>query len=173
MARTAALATAVALLLGPLAASADPPRPASTRDFVQAAAASDRFEMLEGRLALVEGQDARVRAFAREMIQAHTQTLDALARATAASRSPPPPEGMSGDQAMLLSALQGQRGPDFDKTYVRHQVLGHTQALVVAQGYARTGGDPSIRAAASAAVPVIRRHLEEAQRLCSSLGCDA
>lgn len=174
MKRSATLAAAVAAFLaGAVAVQADPPRPMSTKDFVQAAAGSDHFEVLEARVAMVEGRNPRVRSFAQQMIQAHTATLDALAQATASAGLPPPPAGLSGDQAMLLSALQAQRAPDFDKTYVRHQVLGHTQALAVEQGYANTRSDPAVRRAANAAVPIIQHHLDEARQLCSYLGCDS
>ena len=77
----------------------------------------------------------------------------------------------SGDQAMLLSARQGQRGTDFDKTYVRHQVLGHVQALTVERGYAEGGADAAVRRAAASAVPIIQHHLDEAQRLCAAMTC--
>ena len=155
-------AAAAAFLTGAINVRADPPRPTPTKDFAQAAAGSDHFEVLEARVAMVEGRDPRIRNFAQQMIQA-----------TASAGLPPPPAGLSGDQAMLLSALQAQRAPDFDKTYVRHQVLGHTQALAVEQGYASSGSDPAVKRAANAAVPIIQHHLDEARQLCSSLGCDS
>ena len=172
--RTPAIAAAAtaAFLAAAFAAQADPPRPMSTKDFVAAAAQSDQFEIMEARLAIVEGRDARVHDFAQQMIEAHTGTAEAMREANTAAGLPPPPEGMSGDQSMLLSALQAQRGLDFDKAYVRHQVLGHTQALAVEQDYASMGSDPTVRRAASAAVPIIQRHLEKARQLCSSLRCD-
>ena len=169
---TLAAAAAVAAALG-AAAWAAPPPPTPTRDFVQAAAQFDQFEILEGRVATVEGRDPRVRAFAQQMIEAHMGTTEALGRAAASAGLPPPPPSLSGDQAMLLGALQAQRGPEFDKTYVRHQVLGHQQALVVEQGYADGGADTSVRAAARAAVPLIRGHLDMARQLCAAMGCDS
>ncbi len=173
MNRSAILAAAAAAaLLGGAAARADPPQPMPTKDFVEAAAGSDQFEILEGRLATVEGRNPRTRTFAQHMIQAHSGTTDALRQATASAGLPPPPMGMSGDQAALLGALQAQRGPDFDKTYVRHQVLGHQQALVVEQRYADIGADPAVRRAARSAVPLIQHHLEEAHQLCDALQCD-
>ena len=172
--RTATLTMAVALIVGfsASAARADPPPPMSTHDFVQAAAEADQFEMLEGRVANVEGRDPRVRAFAEQMIEDHAATTRALQQSAAAAGLPPPSMALSGDQAMLLGALQGQSGPDFDKTYVRHQVLGHEQALVVERGYAQGGSDASIRKAAQSAVPTVQHHLETARQLCGALNCN-
>ena len=173
MARRVILTSAVtaAAALGAATAWAAPPPPMPTRDFVQAAAESDAFEIREAQTAVAQSQDARIRAFAQQMIQDHTRTTQALQQAAATAGLPPPPMALSGDQAMLLSALQGQRGPDFDKTYVRHQVLGHTQALTVERGYADGGSDAAVRRAASSAVPIIQHHLDEARRLCAAMTC--
>ena len=151
------------------AAAAQPPPP-STADFVKAAAASDQFEILEGRVAVVEARDPRVRTFAQEMIQEHTRTTQALEQAARKSGSPPPPEGLTGDQALLLGALQSLSGPEFDRTYLRHQVLGHESALVAEQGYAGGGSDPDLRKAAQSTVPIIQRHLEMARRMLATSG---
>ena len=82
----------------------------------------------------------------------------------------PPLMALSGDQRMLLGALQSQSGPEFDRTYARQQVLAHQQASIVEQGYARNGSDPTIQRAAQAAVPIIRRHLDMAQQIRAGLG---
>ena len=172
MRRSAILAAlAAASLAG--AVRADPPQPTPTRDFVQAASNSDQFEILEAQVAGVEGRDPRVKAFAREMIQAHSQTSDTLKRAAAASGLPPPSPGPGDGGARMLAALQGQRGADFDRTYARQQVLGHTEALVVEQGYAAQGSDPAVRSAARSAVPIIQQHLDQARRLCAALKCES
>ena len=172
MARTAPFASAVvvaAALLGG-AASAAPPPPPSTADYVKAAAASDQFEILEGRVAVVEGRSPRVRAFAQQMIQEHSATTQALTEAASRSGLPPPPMALSGDQAMMLSALQSLSGPDFDKTYLRHQVLGHQSALVVAQGYAAAGADAGIRRTAQSTAPIIQQHLDMAKQMQAASG---
>ena len=161
-------AAAAAALAGGAWAQPSPPPP--TDDFIKAAAASDQFEMLEGQVAVVEGRSPRVRAFARQMIQEHARTTLALADAAKASGAPPPPMGLSGDQARLLSALQGLSGPSFDQTYLRHQVLGHQSALVVEQAYASGGADPRLRQVAQSTVPVIQHHLEMARRLQATSG---
>ena len=168
-ARSAALAAAaLATALVGGAASAQSPAP-STDDFLKSAAASDQFEILEGRVAEVEGRDPRVRAFAKRMIQEHTRTTGALQKAAARSGSPPP-AALSGDQAMLLAALQGVSGPEFDQTYLRHQVLGHQSALVVERHYADAGADGEVRRTARETVPLIQHHLDAATSLRAALG---
>jgi putative membrane protein len=104
------------------------------------------------------------------MIDDHTRSGEAPRRAAMASGLPAPPAAMSGDQAALLSSLQSLRGTDFDRAYARQQVLAHTQALDVERSFATAGNDPNLRAVAGSAVPMIRQHLEMAERLRAAVG---
>jgi len=151
-------------------AGAQPPTPSPTRNFVQAASASDQYEIQAGRVAAAQSQDARIRAFAMQMIQDHTSTAEALRQATATSGLPPPPMGLSEDGRKFLAELQSLRGPDFDKAYARQQVLAHDQALTVEQGYASQGPDPNVRKAAQSALPTVQHHLEMAQQMQAVIG---
>ncbi len=137
-----------------------------------ASAQSDAYEIQAGRTAAAQTTDPRVRSFAEEMILDHTRTSEALGRAAAASGLEPPPPMLGGDQARMLSALQSQTGPDFDRSYARQQVIAHQGALAVEQSYAADGKDPNLRRAAAEATPLIRHHLEMAQQLKASLGGD-
>jgi putative membrane protein len=163
-------AAALALSLAAVSAGAQSPLPTQPRDFAQTATESDHFEITEGQTAVAESQNPRVRAFAQEMIRDHTATSQTVQQAAARSGLPPPRTSLSGDQSKMLSALQSLRGPDFDKTYARQQVLAHYQALVVEQGYASSGSDPNLRQAATSAVPIIRHHLQMAQQMQAQLG---
>jgi putative membrane protein len=147
------------------AAMAQQPGSRQTRDFVQAAAQSDTFEMLEATTALAQSQDAQVRSFAQAMIQAHHQTSDALRQAVTKVSLEQPNPGVSGDQSAFLAALQSARGADFDKLYVRQQVLAHRAALAVEQGYATSGDDATIRQVASTTVPIVSSHLQMAEQM--------
>jgi predicted outer membrane protein len=97
------------------------------------------------------------------MIQEHTRLSQDLRNAAVASGLRAPDSGMSSDQAMLLSGLQGLRGRDFDKTFARQQELAHAQAVAVAESFATAGSDPDLRKAAQSALPSIREHLKMAQ----------
>ena len=150
------------------AAVAQPPM--SAQDFVSAAAQSDQFEIQAGRVAAVQAIDPRVRSFAQQMVDEHTRTSRTLEEAAAASGLPPPPKSVGGDQQRMLNALQSLKGAEFTRTYVKQQVMAHTQALVVEQGYAASGADPNLRQVAQSAVPLIQHHLEMARQLRSAVG---
>lgn len=152
------------------AASAQSAESRQTRDFVQAASQSDQFEILEAHTALAESRDPHVRAFAQQMIAAHQGTSDRLSQTVAKAGLEQPLPGVSGDQSMFLASLQSQRGADFDRTYVKQQMLAHHAALAVQQGYASTGDVAALRKDASTTTATISAHLRMAERLQSSIG---
>ena len=145
------------------------PKPSSPDDFANAAAQSDQYEIQVGRVALIQGMDPRIKAFAQQMIDAHMQTSAALLDAVRASGLKPPPPIMGADQARMLSALQSMKGADFDKAYATQQVNAHVAAMVTEQGYASDGSDANLRRAAQAAIPAIQQHLGMARELEASL----
>lgn len=158
----AATMAAAWLLASPAAAQAPPVTPA---DFLAAASGANAYEVMAARLALVESRNARVRAYAEDMIRDHTAANTALAQAAMRSGLKPPSTNVGGDQTMLLAALQGLRGPDFDRAYARQQLLAHRYALSAEGGYARDGGDSSLRGVAKADMMMINRHLQAATAL--------
>ncbi|MDB5819272.1 MAG: hypothetical protein JWQ11_2912, partial [Rhizobacter sp.] len=91
----------VAAFLGLAAASAGAQEPGSrpTREFVQAAASSDQFEILEAQTVLTQSTNPEVRAFATRMLRDHRQLGQALRDAATRSGLKPPEMAMSADQA--------------------------------------------------------------------------
>jgi putative membrane protein len=144
---------------------AQDPGSRQAREFVQAAAQTDEFEIMEAHTALAQSTDSQVRSFAQAMIEAHTQTREAMRRAVEKAGLKPPAPGMNGDQSNFLASLQSQRGVDFDRTYIRQQALAHRAALAVQEAYAASGDQPAIRQAAAAAVPIISNHLAMAEQM--------
>jgi len=158
-----------ASVVGTVAQAQDrvPPPP---REFAMDAAQSDQYEIAAAEDALGQSQNPQVRAFAQRMIDDHTRSGEALRQAAIASGLPPPPHAMDSDQAVLLAALQSLRGPDFDRTYAKQQVLAHRQALAVEQSFASEGTDPNLRRVARSSVPMIQQHLELAQQMRAAVG---
>ena len=168
--RTAA-AGLVTALLGLAAASAGAQEAGSrpTREFLQATASSDQFEILEAQTVLAQSTNPDVRAFATRMLQDHRQLGMAVRDAATRSGLKPPEMAMSADQAQLLGALQSVSGNDFDALYLKQQELAHRSALVVEQMYAETGDDPNLRQIATTTVPVIAAHGDMAKQAATKL----
>ena len=158
-------AAAMAAGVGVAASHAQPSTSMPTRDFVQAAAASDQYEIQAARVAEIEGRDPQVRAYAQRMLQDHMKTRRSLLQAAQASGLPPPPAGLDDTGAKFLSELQSVQGSDFDRAYVRQQVLAHHSALVIDQMYAASGSDANVRNAAQAATSIVEHHLQQAAQI--------
>jgi putative membrane protein len=141
-----------------------------TREFVQAAASSDQFEILAAETALTQSTNSEVRAFAARMLQDHQQLGNAVRDAATRSGVKPPEMAMSADEAQLLGALQSVSGNEFDTLYLKQQSLAHRSALAVEQMYANSGDDPNLRQLAISAVPLISSHGEMANQAASKLG---
>ena len=158
--------------LGLAAASAGAQEPGSrkTREFAQASASADQFEMLAAGAALTQSTNPEVRAFAARMLQDHQQHGQAVRDAATRSGLKPPEMAMSTDQAQLLGALQGVSGKEFDTLYFKQQVLAHRSALTVEQMYAKSGDDPNLRQLATSAVPLIESHADMANEAATKLG---
>lgn len=138
-------------------AAADP------QAFVNAAAASDMFEIESGKLAQSKGKSAEVKDFGAMMVRDHTKsTADLKVAATTADVTPAPE--MTAKQQSDLTALQGA-GDNFDTLYKQQQLAAHEQALALLQGQASNGTAASLKAFAAKTAPVVQKHLEHVQRL--------
>ncbi len=157
-----------------VAAHAQPAMDRATHDFVAAAAQSDDFERVEGRLAETQGKSPDVRKFAAEMVRAHTQTTEGLKAAIRkAGFALPPPPVLSGDQTRMISDLRGRHGGDFDHAYHASQQLcmrARDRRCSSIQGYAQNGHPGPIRDAARQAKPLVQRHIDMIHHVQAHIG---
>jgi putative membrane protein len=158
------------VLVGATAAVAEQRGSRPTREFVEAAAQSDQFEILEGQTAITQAVDPKVRAFAAQMVRDHTDTSRVLEQAAAEAGLAPPVRNVSADQGRMLNALHGLTGAKFDQVYMRHQALAHRAALVAETAYATSGDAAPVRQAAASASPLIAAHLHMAEEMSARLG---
>ena len=161
---------AIALSAPAAAELPTPPENAAAREapaYLFHSGAGDVFEITSSMLALKSSQNSAVRAYAAMLIGDHTNlTNTALATSKSAGVMPPPPILSSAQRAMITQLIIA--GPRFDRMYMQHQVAAHQMALRINQAYAASGDTPALRQAAATAVPLIQRHLAEAQQLLSA-----
>jgi putative membrane protein len=70
----------------------------------------------------------------------------------------------------MLKQLREAGHTRMERVYVDQQVMAHEEALALHQGYAAQGDNPGLRSAASTAVPIVQRHLEEIRRIQTAMG---
>jgi putative membrane protein len=160
----AACATTEADMAADAAAAAGDMTPTNRGAYVEMAAASDLFEIQSGRMAAERAQSPAVRQFGQMLVQHHTQTTAQLAAAATAAGTPPTPDLMP-MQVTMMAQLRDASGSEFDATFARIQVQAHEMALALHSNYARNGDTPALRAVASAAVPVVQQHLNQARSM--------
>ena len=142
------------------------PSPLTAQGFVNAAAASDKFEIESSKLAASQASSASVKKFAEQMITAHTASTAKL-KSTVSGMSPPltPDDTLTAEQQATLDSLKGQNGAAFDTAYKQAQVDAHTKTLDALKNYAASGDNAALKAFASGLVPTVTAHLNMAQGL--------
>ncbi|MFT3965174.1 MAG: DUF4142 domain-containing protein [Sphingobium sp.] len=136
------------------------------QEFADKAARSDAFEIEAAKLAAVNAVSPQVKAFAKMMVAAHTEsTAKVKAAAKEASPAITPDAALTRDQNEDLAELKALKGAEFDKKYIAGQVDAHEDALDLLRKYAADGTVPSLKKAAGEIVPVVEKHLASAKAL--------
>jgi putative membrane protein len=138
--------------------------PAQT--FANDAAASDTFEIESSKLAQDKAQSSKVKAFAAQMIKAHTDSTAKL-KAAAAKSSPaitPVPQ-LNATQQQALDDLNAKSGADFDTAYIEAQTQAHQMTLDKLKAYAASGENAPLKAFATTLIPTVTAHLNMAKGL--------
>lgn len=133
--------------------------------FLATAGMSDVYEITSSQIALMKSKNPAVRRYATELIGHHTMTTNtALAAAKTGGVMPPPPV-LNAQFRALISELNGAGPAEFDRLYIGQQIPAHQGALELQTAYSKSGDNPALRGAAKAALPFIKQHLTEAQKM--------
>jgi putative membrane protein len=160
-------------------APAPPPAPPSApqqlsaldQAFVQAALASDSFEIEASQMALDRSKNAEVQAFARRMVNEHSEARSRLQTMIGQPAAVAEPAAHQREIARRLGGLSGQ---EFDREYVAQVgTIAHTEAVALFERAAAQASDTQIRAYAEQTLPALRGRLEEAQKLAQQVGARA
>jgi predicted outer membrane protein len=79
-----------------------------------------------------------------------------------------PPGAMTSDaqKAEMAGRLRAMpAGPEYDAMYLQAQLMGHQEAMTIHGSYAQSGDDPGLRRVARSALPLIRLHLSQLNRM--------
>ena len=148
----AALVLLPAALLSP--AHAADPRAAAAR--IPQAAATEAFVL----------QAAGVLAFAHQMVLDYTAAGMKFRQAVAEAKLPPPRDAYDAGHKALADELgHTAPGKPFAKAYVEMQGKTLRDDLPVFEAYARSGDNERLKLFAQEMVPLLRGHLEQAERL--------
>ena len=138
--------------------TATTPAASGGQGFANAMAASDAFEIATSRLALTSATSSGVKAFAQQMIDAHTDSTARLQTAAAGASITPDPT-LTPEQQATLDSLKAAQGKAFDTAYIAGQAAGHQKTLDTLRAYSTTGDVPALKAFATTLTPIVAAHL--------------
>lgn len=166
----AALACPAAVPTASAQSAAAQPAQTDAAGYVEQTAISDLFEVSAAQAALQKASSDEVRSFARMMIDDHTKAGEQLAEAAKAQNvATSLPTSVDAAHDQRLQDLANATEQDFDRLYMRTQVEAHTAALKLQQDYSSFGANPALKAIATQLVPIVKRHLDQAQTILDRL----
>ena len=142
-------------------------KPAPTaQEFVNLAAKSDAFEIAAAKQALANAASPEVKAFAQQMIKAHSDSTAKIKAAAGKSRPAVVPDpALTAEQKKDLNELRQKKGAAFDEEYIDGQVDAHEDALALMRSYASGGTHEALKAVAGEIAPIVEGHLKMARDL--------
>ncbi|MBN8531288.1 MAG: DUF4142 domain-containing protein [Alphaproteobacteria bacterium] len=144
-------------------------RGVSDTDFIRKATVANRFEIESSQLALDKAKDGKVKDFARQMIDDHTETGQKFRKALAASKADvEQPKELDAKHRQLLDELAALSGDAFDRRYVAIQADAHKEAVKLFRDYSNTGEDETLKRFAGETLPALSEHLEHVQEIKAS-----
>ncbi len=136
----------------------------SPQDFTDKAASGGLFEIQSSEAILASGvDDPEVKSFAEQMIADHTKAAADL-KAAAGKAGTTVPAKPAPKEAGMLEKLDAETG-DKQALYITQQRSAHEEAVALHRTYAQSGGDPSLKAYAEKALPVLEEHARHVEML--------
>jgi putative membrane protein len=135
---------------------------------------ANKADSTAGAAALKKATNAQVKAFARLMMaEHHALRVEGQGLAKQLKLTPKPPERdpLAGYTRNEMVALQKTpKGAEFDRTYIDNEVAIHQAVLDFANQARVTTQTPELKELIQKAIPVIQKHLEQAQAVQKQLG---
>lgn len=132
--------------------------------FVQAAAQSGMAEIALSRLAADSARSAAIRSFARQMVQEHARSNDALTGIATREKIPLPTD-LDNAHAALARDLANLRSTQFDRRYVQAMQDDHRHLADLLRASQTAVSDPQLKEFIAATLPTVEAHAGMADRL--------
>jgi putative membrane protein len=134
------------------------------KDFLDSAAVAGIKEVELSRVAQTRATDARIRAFAEQMVSDHGKANDTLTL-LARDNNWNMPMQMDDNGQSELGKMQERKGGELDTAYVKDMVEDHDKAVKLFRNAAQGVDNPILRDFAKATLPTIEHHQAMAKGL--------
>jgi putative membrane protein len=132
--------------------------------FAMMAASGGLTEVQLGKLAADQAASPEVKQFAQRLVQDHNKANQELLTIAEEKDFSVPKEldDVHEDVVELFSKLEGTQ---FDREYLRYQVMHHEKATAEFAVQAKAGQDPDLKAFAAKQLPTLQEHLQRVRDL--------
>lgn len=137
---------------------------ATDQKFVDMAAQTDMMEANVGQKAQDQGGTQGVKDFGQMLVTDHTADYSQLT-AAAGKAGANVPKGLDAEHNHMIAPFEKLKGKAFDAKFKQEMIAGHTKAIAAYEKEANDGQSPDLKAYASAALPVLHKHLDAAKAL--------
>jgi len=144
--------------------------PATTSDqgFVTQAVSSGMAEIALGKMAQGRSGNVNIKEYGAMMVRDHSAAnteLTGIAKAKDLNL----PDSPSAQQDQRENTFESMLPAEFDRQYLQAMVSDHAQAVAIFEQEADTGADKELRDFAARTLPAIKKHLDTAKSLQSTL----
>jgi putative membrane protein len=144
---------------------------AQDRTFLNEAARGARYEVMAGRQAADHAATPEVRQFGQRMVAEHSREYDELAR-VAKDVGMPIPDRPDHPLQRILDLFGQLDGPRLDCAYTPQEFSDHENDVARFETESQRGTNGEIRAFAGRALPMLRGHLDMAEKALDAVrGC--
>lgn len=141
------------------------------KQFMTKAAQSGMMEIQLAQMAQQKAASEDVKAYARKLEQDHSKANDQLKK-IAEERGVQLPSDI-GQHQQQVAKFQNLSGEEFDRAYMKMQVQHHKKDISEFRKHENRSMDTNLKEFASAQLPVLQQHYEQAQQLSASTGTRA
>ena len=165
--KIAAGAPALALLAAGVACAASLSN--ADKQFLATAARTDMTEAHEGQMAETQATRADVKDFAKSLVDDCTASYTQLSR-IAAREGVNIPKGIDSARNPTIVQLAHLKGDRFDRQFTNDEIAAHRRLLAAFQREARQARDADVKAFAAKMVPIVQKHLQDAEKCAKPMG---
>ena len=124
-------------------------------------------EVAMGKAAQSKAQSPDVKSFAQKLVTDHGRMAEEL-KSLAKKKDLAVPQDANMKDMAQMKVMEHKSGAEFDKDFMEHMVKDHEKDIQDAEGIAAKAKDPQFKAAVQKAIPVMKQHLELAQKISKS-----
>src|SRR5205085_1490237 len=143
------------------------------KNLLQHLAMTNQMEIDMAQMAEQKASNQQVKDFARTLQQDHSKAQDLVQQAAQkqnVSIAAPGADDKGSKKPMMAQKMGNLSGDQFDKEFIRHQLMDHKREVAQLQKIADNGSDPDTKQLAQQLLPDMQKHLQMAQQIAPQVG---